>query len=403
MPKISDATYRVGATAASALYLGPTLLWPTSTPPALRAGSASGTATGTSATITLPSGWQASDYLTLIVSTNQAPTLGFSAGVASFTVLSSAGSRLQAIRIVPNPGATTVTMTASVSAVLTWWVGAWQNVDPNTTVAQAAINYGNDTTSAIAAPVVDLGGYIASGHEVWVSAAGVNASATWATTSATLYATTAGNAALSVQSGPVAAGAISEAAPAFDRGNDTSARNESALALVLQPVQTTTKTLLTNGSFETFASGVATGWSTEGNTASPVTYAQTTSGVVDGASAWSISYTGTASDSNTKFEPYQSPIAVNPGDTVTFSVWLSGSLTSLYGFIGIEGFVTAGGAYISEQDTNFLALTSTPTQYTVTYTCPANCTAVAVYMQVPSITSGTSATVIMDKATLVKN
>lgn len=373
------------------------------TPPALRVGSTSGSVSGTTAAITLPTGWQAGDFLTLLVSSNQAPTLGFSAGVASSTVLTNAGSRLQAIRLVPTAGATSVTLTSSVSAVLTWWCGAWQNVDPNATVAAAANNIGNATTSPITVPTVDLGGYIATGNEVWLSAAGVNSTATWTTTAATLYSTAAAtNGGLSVQSGAVPAGALTEATPGYDRGLAGTSRNESALAVVLQPVQTTTKTLLTNGSFETFASGVATGWQTEGTTASPVTYAQTTSGVVDGASAWSISYTGTASDNNTKFEPYQSPIPVNPGDVVTFTVWLSGSLTNLYGFIGVEGFVTGGGAYISETDTNFLSLTATPTPYSVTYTCPANCTAVAVYMQVPSVTVGTSATVIMDKATLTK-
>lgn len=374
---------------------------PPPTPPALRSAS-SGSVTGTSATITLPAGWQAGDFLTLIVSSNQAPTLGFSAGVASSTVLANAGSRLQAIRVVPTPGATTVTLTSSVSAVLTWWCGAWRNVDATATVPAAANNIGNSTTAAIEVPAVDLG-YISTGYEIAASAAGVNSSATWGATPTPLFSTTAGNGALSVRSTAVAAGQLSRAsATPFDRGAETSSRNESSLAFVLQPVQTRTINLLANGSFETGAA-VAAGWEIEGTAPRLPTCTRVATGAVDGAVAQRFQFTGQAGDSG-NVAIYQAPIACNPGETFRASIYLSGTLTNAYAIFGIEGFVSAGGQYISEHDTviNAGALTGTPVRYEVEYTTPANCTALAVYFQTPALAPTSVVDVYMDKAILLK-
>jgi len=401
----TDATYRLGDTDVDALYLGGLLLWssappePPPTPPSLRSQS-SGSTTGTSAVVTLPAGWQADDYLTLIVSTNQAPTLGFSAGVASSTLLASAGARLQAIRVVPNPGATTVTLTSSVSAVLTWWAGAWLDVDPAATVA-AANNIGNSTTAPVEVPVVDLG-YLSTGFETYVSAAGVNAAATWGTVPTPLFATTTGNGALSVRSDTVAAGLLTRpSASTFDRGAGGSSRNESALALILQPVQTRVVNRLTNGSFET-GSAVATGWELEGTAPHPFVASRVATGTVDGAVAQRLQFTGQPGDTgNVAF--YQAPIACTPGEAVHLSIYLSGTLTAAYAIVGIEGFVTAGGAYISEADTTILAggLTGTPTLFEVDYVAPSNCTALAVYLQIPTVAPSSVVDVYLDRAVLL--
>lgn len=371
--------------------------------PILRSGSTSGgVASGTTATVTLPTGWQASDYVTLIVSTNQAPTLTITAGVDSYAVISNAGSRLQTIRLVPTAGATTVTLTSSVSAVLTWWCGAWLNVDLAATVAQAANNIGNSTTAAVEVPVVDLG-YISTGSEVALAAGGVNATATWTPGTGAIYSTATGtNGGLAVASTQLTAGQLTAAPAAFDRGLAGTSRNESALCIVLQPVQAPAHNLLADGSFE-LGGGLATGWDHEFTAPRAATYTKSTTGVVDGASSQRMQFTGTTGDTG-MVSMYQSPIAVNPGDTVRATVYLSGTLTNAYAIFGIEGFVTAGGAYISETDTtvNAGALTGTPVQYTVTYTCPGNCTAVAVYFQVPSVAPTCVVDVYLDKAILLK-
>lgn len=402
MPKTSDATYRVGGSVASRLYLGTSLIWQPSAPPvppALRSGATSGTTTGTTAAITLPAGWQTGDYLILFVSSNQAPVLGFSAGVATSTMLASAGSRLQAICVVPTAGATSVTLTSSVSAVLTWWCSAWQNVDPVATVAAAANNLGNSTTAALEVPAADLG-YISTGYEVAVAAAGVNSTATWGATPAPVFSTTAGNGALSVRTSRLAANQLSATTVPFDRGNDTTSRNESALLLVLQPVQSPTKNMLTNGSFET-GSSVATGWEIEGTAPRLPTVSRVATGAVDGALAQRFQFTGQAGDSG-NVAIYQSPITVNPGDVLIATIYLSGTLANAYGIFGIEGFQGPGGTYISEQDTQVVALTATPTQYTVTYTCPPLCTAAAVYFQTPGLAPTSVVDVYLDKAILTK-
>jgi len=370
------------------------------TPPAPRS-QTSGSSTGTSAVIPLPAGWQADDFLSLIVSANQAPTLGFSSGVASSTPIANAGSRLQAIRVVPNPGATSITLTASISSVLTWWCAAWEDVDLTAIIAAAANNIGNSTTSAIEVPSVDLG-YISTGYETWVSAAGVNSTATWGSSPTPLFSTTSGNAALSVRSGQLAAELLSRSSPTpFTRGSEGTSRNESALAFVLQPVQTPKHNKLTNGSFE-LGGAVATGWETEATAPRLPTCSRVATGAVDGSLAQRFQFTGQSGDSG-NIAIYQAPIACSPGEHFKASIYLSGTLTNAYAIFGIEGFVSAGGAYISEEDVQILAgaLTSTPTKYEVEYTAPANCTALAVYFQVPTVAPTAVVDVYMDKAILL--
>lgn len=371
------------------------------TPPELRAGALSGTATATAGTVTLPPGWQPGDYLLVIVNSNLSQTITFTTGAASATLLGSAGF-LQAWRVVPTPGATSVTFTVPTSAVLRWWVGAWQNVDAAAVVA-AANNLGNNTTAPIEVPVVDLGGSVSTGYEVYVRAAGVNSSATWTTAPSNIFATTTGNAALAVRTGPLAAGLLTSAASApFDRGLAGTARNESALNLVLPPVQSPVRSLLVNGSFETGAA-VATGWETEATAPRLPTCSRVATGVVDGALSQRFQFTGQTGDTG-NVAIYQAPIAVNPGDVLRATVYLSGTLTNAYAIFGIEGFVTPGGAYISEHDTTIPvgSLTGTPVQVTVEYICPVNCTAAAVYFQVPTVAPTTAVDVYLDRAVLVR-
>lgn len=413
---LSSAADTVPLTAAAQLYDGvgttPLLLdgyWTGTTilpltgavqgtvPPALSA-SASGAATGTTGTIALPT-WQATDYLTLLVASNQQVNLTLTGGTV--TPLASAGGRLQAFRVQPTAGGSSLGLTADVSGSLSWWVGAWRNVDPAATLT-AANNLGNSTTAPVEVPVVDLG-YLASGAEVCLAAASVNATATWGNPQSLLYAPVGGNAALAVGAGQLTAGQLAAAPAAFDRGLDGAARNESALALVLQPVQTRTANLLANGSFESGGAALATGWETEGTAPRLPTVARSTTGVVDGGQAQRFSFTGQAGDSG-MVAIYQSPIAVNPGDALTATIYLSGTLTNAYAIFGIEGFVSAGGAYLSEQDTTVLGsdLSSTPRKFTVTYTCPPGCTAVAVYLQTPGLAPSSVVDLYLDRAVLTR-
>lgn len=369
-------------------------------PPAL-IDATSGQTTGTSVTITLPDR-ESGDYLTLIVASNQAPTLGFTAGVASSTSLASASSRLQAIRIVPNGGATSITMSSSVSAVLTWWCASWRNVDAAATVYAAANSIGNNTTAAIESPTVALG-HEATGHEVFIRAGSVNSSATWATAPNNIFATTSGNAAMAIRSDAVPEATLAlPAASAFDRGLEGTTRLESSLVFVLQPVQTVTPTVLTNGSFETAAgNGVATGWETEGSAPRLPTCSLSTTGVVDGGFAQRFQFTGQSGDSG-NVAIYQAPIDAAPGDVLRASIYLSGTLTNAYAIFGIEGFLT-GGTYISEHDTVVNSLSGTPTRYDVEYTCPAGTDYAAVYFQVPGLAPSSVVDVYMDKAVMTKN
>jgi hypothetical protein len=160
---------------------------------------------------------------------------------------------------------------------------------------------------------------------------------------------------------------------------------------------------LTNGSFELGAAALATGWEIEGTAPRLPTCSKVSTGVVDGALSQRFQFTGQAGDSG-NVAIYQAPIACNPGETFQASIYLSGTLINAYGIFGIEGFVTPGGAFISENDTvvNAGALTSSPVQYSVQYTAPNNCTAIAVYFQVPGLDPTSVVDVYLDKAILLK-
>lgn len=357
-------------------------------------------ASGTTVTVTLPT-YSAEDFILLVVSRNngEASPFSFNANVSSVTELAGDGARrLTAMRVVPNGAQTSFTLTSVTSSVWTWWIASYTGVDAVAPVNNAANAQGNSTSSTIAMPTVPLG-YIATGNELAVAAAGVNSTAIWTTDGTTVFSTTTNNAALMVDAKAPVSGALSVPFGSVDRGNNGSSRNQNAIALVLQTSPRGQVNLLTNGSFEQGAT-IATGWDDEHTTVGAFTYSLVSSGVVDGAKAQQMTYAGQAGDTSKMSQIYQSPITgVQPGDVLTFSAWLSGSFTNAYAIVGIEGF-NSTGTYLSEADANVVDLTGIPTLCSVSYTCPPGTSYVAVYVQCPGIVATSNIAVVMDKATL---
>ena len=325
----------------------------------------------------------------------------FSAAISSATQLPSggAGGYLWAFLLTPNgTGQTTFTVTGSTSGVWSWWCANYRGASVTLPVATDADATGNSTSATIAMPEAGLG-YIATGAELMISAGGVNSTATWTTDANTQFHTTANSAALMVDAVNLTAGQLTGVPAAMNRGLSGTNRNQNSLALVLQVAPGGIINLLSNPSFEN-GSPIATGWTDEHTTATEATYSIVSSGVTDGTVAQKFTYTGVAGDGGTaKTELYQAPVPASPGQYLTFSVWLSGSFTNAYGFIGIEGF-TSGSVYISEADTNVLTLTSTPVLYSVSYLCPPGTDHVAVYIQCPEIGGTSVLSVTMDQAEL---
>jgi hypothetical protein len=363
-------------------------------------------ASGTVLTVNLPA-YTTGDFILLILARNNtsASAFTYSAAVTTATELppGGAGTRmLTAVQIIPNGlGQTSFTVTGSTS-VWHYWIANYRGASMTLAVADAADTIGNTTSSVIAMPEVDLG-FIATGLELLISAGAVNATATWTTDANTQYHSNAtDNAALMTDAVNLPAGVLTGLPATVDRGLGGTNRNQNSLALVLQQDPGGVINLLANPSFEA-GTTLATGWTDEHTTATAATYSLTATGATDGTLAQKFTYTGVTADAGTAItEIFQSPFAATPGQYLTFSAWLSGSLTSLYGFIGIEGFSGSPGSlvYLSESDTNFLTLSGTPVLYSVGYLCPAGTTYVAAYLQVPSIGPGTALSVTMDQAEL---
>lgn len=356
------------------------------------------TAAATTITCTLPS-YEPGDVLVFIVNSNNAQSsVTFSSAVATAVpVPSGASGHLQAFLLTPaGTGQSGFTVTGSASSVWTWWCGNYRGASTSLPAAGASSAIGNSTVSAIAVPEVALG-WISTGSEVMISAAGVNSSATWTTGASTVYATPSGNAAMMVNAVSLPAGVLTGVPVPVDRGLSGTTRNQAALAVVLQQDPGGTVNLLSNPSFET-GTATATGWEDEHTTATEAVYSLVTTGVTDGTTAQQFSYTGTAADSGAKTELFQSPVPALPGQYLTFSVDISGSLSKVYTFIGIEGF--ADDTYLSEADTNITVLTAEPVTYTVSYLCPPGTTRIAAYIQVPGIGPTANFTITMDNARL---
>lgn len=361
-----------------------------------------GTTSGTSATITCPTR-TAGDKLLLILSRNQAEASAFTydAGVSSAQEVANAGPRrLLAVLVTTmgSPASFVVTSPTLTASVWTWYCASVTNIGTVADVPNAASAIGSSTTSAVEVPVV-TGDFVATGNEVAFGVAGVNADATWTSDVSTIFATTSGNGAMMIDAKSLAVGKLSAVFGPFDRGNNGSARNESALSFILQGAPQGRRNLLTNPSFETAVAGLATGWTDEHTTATQPTYALVASPVDDGGFAQQISYTGAGGDSSAKAEIYQAPISASPGNVLTFKVKLAGTLTRCSALIGVEAF-TSGAVYISEQDTYIPSLTGTLTEYSVQYTCPAGTSYVAAYLQIPGVGSTSAFTVQLDTATL---
>jgi hypothetical protein len=360
-------------------------------------------ASGTTVTITVPT-YVTGDFVVLIVSRNQTETnpFTFNANVSSITELANVGTRrLIAMKVALNGTPSTFTLTSVTSSVWTWWIGTYTGVNAALAVANAVNAVGASTASPVPIPTTPLP-WISSGTELAVAAAGVNATATWTTDGNTAFASGAAvNAGLMVDTKAVSANALSVTWAAMDRGLSGTSRNESSLSIVLQDSNPGATNLVTNGSFET-GTGLPSPWQDEHTTATIPQYTITTSGVVDGNSALNVQYAGVAGDSNAKLEFFEAPISgMVPGDVLQFSCYVSGTLTNTYGFFGIEAF-NSSNAYISEMDENFVTVTSTPTKYTVTYTCPAGTDHVAAYMQVPTIGPTVTVNLNFDKAVMIK-
>lgn len=353
----------------------------------------SGTTSGTTATITLPS-WLAGDTIVLYVASNNGNAQTISGPVAG-TQLASASDRGVLWRVAPNAGATTCTVTIGAASVLSWWVGTFRGAEP--VLAASALNTGNDTGATISG-VPCTASWVATGNETVLGFASTNSTATWATSAATLYASTSGNAALSVTSAPWVANALTATPAAADRGFPGSARNESAATLILQPTGNGAQAnRLVNPSFEDPAP-ISSGWEPESFVTGTPAFTKVAQ-AFDGSRAQQMQYAGQPGDSGF-FAFYQSPIPATPGERLTFRISLSGSKAACSIIVGIEGF-GAGQAYISETDIAVLALTGTPTEYAVTYVVPPSAVAVAVYVQANEITPSTSITAQMDRASLV--
>ncbi len=158
--------------------------------------------------------------------------------------------------------------------------------------------------------------------------------------------------------------------------------------------------LLLNPSFENGTPEMASNWSQEYIHAD---YSRVTYGVVDGNYAQHISYAGRENDSMGKVELFQGILAKynNNGsnDRLTFSIYISGSLSKCCSIIGIEGF-RADNSWINETDLYIIGLTNSPQQYSVNYEIPPGCVAVAAYVQVNEINPGSSLSITLDDASL---
>jgi hypothetical protein len=160
--------------------------------------------------------------------------------------------------------------------------------------------------------------------------------------------------------------------------------------------------LLMNPGFEMGLAGLANNWHKEYDTES--VFSLVNLGVVDGKYAQHISRTGTNKDNNALSEIYQtagSNDSYRSGDELTFSVYVSGSISKCSMIIGIEGF-DASRQWISENDVYLSGLTDASQIFGVSYRVPANCSYVGAFIQFNEIISVSSLSVAIDNASLVR-
>lgn len=164
--------------------------------------------------------------------------------------------------------------------------------------------------------------------------------------------------------------------------------------------------LVVNPSFED-GTTLADEWIDESSTTGEPTYSLSTStGVVDGARAQRVQYSGRDGDDGTKkVEMYQAPIeGVAPGETVELSMCLSGlgagALVNAYAIIGVEAF-TADRTPIADTSTHITAVEPAPREHTLTFTAPDGTSYLAVFLQAPEVGASSAIDIVVDDASLV--
>lgn len=353
---------------------------------------------GTSINVTLPS-YTADDLLIVVYSRNNGGTQTFETNVTA-TELANAGGRLGAYKIVPDTLSETDFDITGTNSYWSWAMLKIENADLTADIVVSSNAIGNNTTSNIEVEGLDLG-FIATGDEEVISVASVNSTASWTTSGNTIYNTTSGNAALLINNTQTTADDITDFPADIDRGLNGTTRLESTLTFAVQKTPNGTNNMLTNGSFEE-GTTLATDWVDEGTQNGTVTYSLTSTGMEDGELAQRVEYTGHASDNGTqKLQFYQAPInsGFSIGDEVQFSIYVSGSMTDTYASIGVEAF-ESDTTYISDVATNITSVTSTPTEYKINYTVPANTGYLAVFIQTLELESTSSVDLKWDKAVL---
>jgi len=364
----------------------------------------SGNTTNTVITVALPGTYDAGDEFVVIWSRNNAesyPTFGSN---VTATLIQSNGGRLAAYRIVPDTlSEVNFTITGS-NSIWSWALLEFTgDSDLSEVIASNVNNGGSSTTALIEFSTVDLG-YVATGNEVVISAGGVNATASWTTSGATIFNTTGGNAALMVNKTATTAGEITVVPANFDRGLGGTPRSESSLSFVVQAVPIGKNNLLSNASFELGVT-IATDWVDESNVTGTPTYSlSTTTGVEDGLKAQRVQYTGVAGDDGTKKVQFYALAydGFSPGDTVQFDLYITGTMTNAYGIFGAEAF-EADGTYISDVAEAYNDADidpTTPTKLSMQYTVPPLGSYLAVFIQFPAFALTGVIDVYFDKAVM---
>lgn len=199
-------------------------------------------ASGTSTTVTLPT-YDADSYLVLIFGGGQnmtAHVFGENVTATALTGAEATGAagRLKAWRIVPDDlEQTDFSLSWTTTAFYRWVMLDLAGFYADTGGAYKASgeNIGSNTTAAIACPAITSLPKTTVGDELCVSAALVNATATWSDPSDDVYTSTSGNSGMQVRVAAVGSGLTSVTPAAFDRGLGGTTRNESAIGIVFFP------------------------------------------------------------------------------------------------------------------------------------------------------------------------
>ena len=353
----------------------------------------------TSEVITLPA-YEEGDLIIMIVTRNQ-DAAGFSGDEnCSPSEVAMGDGRCSILAPAPINSVTSFTLTADGDpGIWRWWIASFSDVDHSKFASAVSLGDSN-TTSAITPPVTTLG-FISSGDEIRISAASVNATATWTTDGEVLYSNASGNASLCVRQLGMSSDNTAIADPDFYRGNEGDSRMEASAAIVLPGLAASEPENVNNLNNPSFEAGstIATSWEPEDSTTDGATFSLTVAGANDGALAQRIEYTGVAGDvaGDKVIQIFQIPSGdTPPGTVVTFDLYVSGTITDAAALIGIEAFDELGG-YLSEHD-EYFTVPEDPEMFSVEFTCPALTNYVAVYLQINEIGSSTAVDVRIDSA-----